>query len=376
MHSSAPIMPTPPIAYLHDFRPLHAGARLCQADAVAWLQGALVRAGGPGTGRARRLYERLGRTCGVKSRETVVGDYARADPRRMTLFRAGPGRSWRRPPLEERMALYEAASLRLAARAVPAGRAPDWLIQVSCTGYASPHAVQRLAGRRGWDSRILHLGHMGCHASLPAAALAADLVRGAGRAGARARVFCVELCTLHLVPDAREDEQVVVNSLFGDGAVSFEASARPRPRSLALLAAAEAVLPGSEGDMVWRLADSAFVLGLSRAVPARVGAETAGFVARFLKAQGLRLADVAHYAIHPGGPRVIERVLQALDLPPSAARHSKEVLRRRGNMSSCTLPFVWADMLKDPAVRPGDKILSLAFGPGLTTAANLLEKRA
>jgi predicted naringenin-chalcone synthase len=69
---------------------------------------------------------------------------------------------------------------------------------------------------------------------------------------------------------------------------------------------------------------------------------------------------------------VIEQVLKALGLPSGAAPHSREVLRRRGNMSSTTLPHVWHEMLEDPGVRDGDLILSLAFGPGLTLVANLL----
>lgn len=371
-------MPPEPVAYLHHFRPLEVGPAISQAEAIAWLTRALARARPEGAARARILYQRLGRSCGVESRATALVDYTERDWRRMTLFRASGGRPWHRPPLEARMAVYEDTVLRLADAAFPADEAaPDWAIQVSCTGYASPHAVQRVASRRGWSSRVLHLGHMGCHASLPAAALAADLVRGAaagGRPEARARVFCVELCTLHLKPGACADEQVVVNALFGDGAIAFEARARPAPRAFALLAAGEALLSGTEADMTWRLADSAFDMTLSREVPARIGAEVAGFVDRFLAGAGLARRDVSRWAIHPGGPRVIERALEALGLPPEAAAHSREVLRARGNMSSCTLPHVWAAMLEDPDVRPGERVLSLAFGPGLTVAANVMEK--
>jgi predicted naringenin-chalcone synthase len=307
-----------------------------------------------------------------------VADYAERDWERMTLFRPADGTPWFRPPLEARMALFEEAALRLAEAAFPADEpAPDALVQVSCTGYASPHAVQRVAAARGWRARVVHVGHMGCYASVPAASLAAALARAEaedGRAG-RAALFLIELPTLHLRPDAVADEQVVVNALFGDGAIRFDASVAERADAFALLGSAETLLPASESEMTWRLRDSAFQMTLSREVPARIGAAVAGFVSGFLKERGLALGDVAHFAIHPGGPRVIESVLAALGLPEDAARHSRELLRRRGNMSSCTLPHVWAEMLADPAVRPGERVLSLAFGPGLTAAANLLEKR-
>lgn len=373
--------PSRPRAFLHGFRPLDFGVRLPQGELVSWLRRALARTRGGRGARGKRadvLYARLGRGDSIETRVSAVADYARHDWRRMTLFRAVGRAPWHKPTLEARMALFEKQSLALVEAAFPKGEAaPDVMVQVSCTGYASPHAVQRMASRRGWGSRILHVGHMGCYASVPAVAAAAALARAEaaeGRAG-RAALFFVELCSLHLRPEASADEQVVVNSLFADGAIRFDASATAPERSLALLGSAEELLPDSEEDMSWRLGDSSFSMTLSRQVPARVGAAVAGFAARFLKERGLRLSDVAHFAIHPGGPRVIESVLRALGLPGDAARHSRDLLRRRGNMSSCTLPHVWGEMLEDPGVRRGEKILSLAFGPGLTAAANLLEKR-
>lgn len=368
----------PPIAFLHDFRPLTVGPSLPQERTAAWLGRALTRARGGRLSaqdeRAVKLYERLGRGAAVRARASVVKDYARELWSGMTLFRPQDGAPWHRPPLQARMALYEDALDRLARAAFPRGeRAPDWLIQVSCTGYASPHAVQRAAARRGWRSRVLHLGHMGCYAALPAADMAARLVRGA-KPGARAALLVAELTTLHLKPGSAADEQVVINSLFGDGAVRFDVSAAPRAGALALLASDEAVLPGTGEEMTWRLEGSAFGMSLSRAVPGLIGGAVAPFTRRFLAREGLRLSDVARFAVHPGGPRVIESVLAALRLPADAARHSRALLARRGNMSSATLPHVWDLMLKDRAVRRGERVLSLAFGPGLTMAANLLRK--
>jgi predicted naringenin-chalcone synthase len=376
-------MKAKPIAFLHDFRPLAVGKPLAQSGVLDWLKRALVRTRGgklgPQERRALTLYDRLGRGGAIETRVSALTDYAERDWRRMRLFRPEGGAPWHAPALQARMAVYEAKVLDAALRAFPAGeRAPDYAVQVSCTGYASPHAIQRVVSRRGWNSRVLHVGHMGCYASVPAAALAAKLVRAeaaAGRAGARAALFFAELCTLHLHASASADEQVVVNSLFADGAIRFDVSAAPRARALELLDSVEEVLPGTEGDMTWGLRDSAFRMSLSREVPGLIGGSVRGFAARFLKANGLRGSDVKRYAIHPGGPRVIESVLKALGLPEDAARHSRDLLRRRGNMSSCTLPHVWDAMLRDPEVRPGELILSLTFGPGLTMAGNLLRKR-
>ncbi|MFI5346470.1 MAG: 3-oxoacyl-[acyl-carrier-protein] synthase III C-terminal domain-containing protein [Elusimicrobiota bacterium] len=376
-------MKAAPAAYFHDFRPLPVGAPLSQNEVISWLKRALARTRGgrlaPQDRRALTLYDRLGRGGSIEKRASALADYGRRDWRRMELFRDRAGQRWFKPTLQARMAVYEDKVLKLASRAFPAGeRAPDYAVQVSCTGYASPHALQRVVARRGWDSRFLHIGHMGCYASVPAAAMAANLVRGeaaSGNPAARAALFFAELCTLHLKPGANADGQVVVNTLFADGAIRFDVSAKPRTRSLELLVSREEILPGSERDMTWRLEDSAFDMGLTRAVPALISGAVGGFVTRTLKNAGVGFSEISHFAIHPGGPRVIDSVLRALGLPPEASRHSRDLLRRRGNMSSATLPHVWGEMLDDPAVRHGDLILSLAFGPGLTMAANILRKR-
>ena len=59
---------------------------------------------------------------------------------------------------------------------------PRDLLHVTCTGYASPSAAQRLVARRGWGraTRVLHAYHMGCYAALPAVRMAAALVGGGG----------------------------------------------------------------------------------------------------------------------------------------------------------------------------------------------------
>lgn len=376
-------MRSAPVAYLHDFRSLSVGATLAQAEVAAWLKGGLTRARGGRLDaqdrRALTLYDRFARGGAVESRATALADYGRRKWAEMTLFQDSAGVPWHRPTLQNRMALYEKTVLRLAGLAFPKGDGePDYAIQVSCTGYASPHAVQRLVARRAWSSRVLHIGHMGCYASVPVAAMAAKLVRGeaaTGRPRARAVLFLAELCTLHLKPGANADEQVVVNSLFADGAIRFDVSLAPRGPALALLDSAEEIVPGSEREMTWRLQDSSFMMTLSREVPGLVSGAVAGFTARFLKRGGRTLSDVSRFAIHPGGPRVIEQVLKALGRPPDAAPHSREILRRRGNMSSATLPHIWDAMLDDPSVRDGELILSLAFGPGLTLVANLLQKQ-
>ena len=104
-------------------------------------------------------------------------------------------------------------------------------------------------------------------------------------------------------------------------------------------------------------------------------AHVAGVISAFLARHDLAIEDVDVWAIHPGGPRVIESTAEALGVDHAVqARHSHDVLRERGNMSSTTLPHIWDRIARDETVEAGATVCSVAFGPGLTVATNLLRK--
>src|SRR5665213_63301 len=79
------------------------------------------------------------------------------------------------------------------------------------------------------------------------------------------------------------------------------------------------------------------------------------------------------YAIHPGGPRIIDAVKDALHLSEEQVHFSHAILRDHGNMSSATLPHVWQKMLSE--VSSGTPVISMAFGPGLTISTSLMAVR-
>ena len=385
-------MPASPLAYLGALRPVPVGPVVPQTDGVGWLQAALAKAAADGVvdahdaERARRIYGRLQKASAIDARASGLDDYTHHDWDRMRLYQdtggggqAAPGSAWYRPTLQARMAIFSEVANRAAQAAFDEEEAaPGHLLQVSCTGYDAPTAAQRLALARGWEaqSRMLHLGHMGCYAALPATATAAGLVRASPDADARASVFHVELCTLHLDPTATEPTLLVQQALFADGAIRYDLSKQPQADGFALLGHFERLLPETREHMTWRLADSAFDMVLSRDLPRIIREQVGPVVEAFLAEHGLTPADVPHFAIHPGGPSVIESTADALGIGDDRVPHSHGVLRDRGNMSSATLPHIWKRMVDDPAVAEGDLVCSIAFGPGLTVTGNLLRRGA
>lgn len=398
-------MPLPSPRAHFAVRPLAFGHHLRQSHGVEWMKAALRRAAEtqpiPDLDRALRIYDLVARRSGVERRVTALEDYAHGDWDRMALFAtppAGDGQAavpppapWHQASLEARMAAFAEAAEGLARDAFGADtEPPDAVVQVSCTGYDSPSAVQRAVVERGWSgrTRVLSVGHMGCYAALPALATAADVVQataartasvGADEGGgdARAAVFLVELCTLHHDPTTTDPEQIVQQCLFADGAARIDVTAQPAGAgSFALLDHGEAVVPDTLGEMTWRPANGGFRMTLSRAVPDHIREHVAGVVGEFLAASGLGVDDVDLFAVHPGGPRVIESTAEALGLGEDRVRHSQAVLRDRGNMSSTTLPHIWDRIARDESVPEGATVCSIAFGPGLTVAVNLLRKGA
>lgn len=253
-------------------------------------------------------------------------------------------------------------------------RAPDDLVHVTCTGYVSPSGGQKLVSARGWPTRVTHAYHMGCYAAVPAVRLAAGAVAMASR---RVDIVHTELCSLHLDPSDHRLEQLVVQSLFADGLIRYTMVPDDGGPGLRLLALHEQLLPDSADAMRWSVANWGMQMTLARDVPDRVAGAIRGFVAELYRRAGLDLGAMAQsvFAVHPGGPRIIDRVREVLELSEAQVEASRGVLLDHGNMSSATLPHIWQRLLADPAVPRGTPIPSLAFGPGLTVGGAVFEKR-
>ena len=130
-----------------------------------------------------------------------------------------------------------------------------------------------------------------------------------------------------------------------------------------------AILPDSEDAMSWRIGDHGFRMTLSARVPDVIQSHLEGWLGGWLRAEGLGMEEVASWAVHPGGPRILSAAEQALGLPKEATRTPREVLSEYGNMSSATILFIPQRMRAAGAPLP---LVALAFGPGLVVEALLI----
>jgi predicted naringenin-chalcone synthase len=118
-------------------------------------------------------------------------------------------------------------------------------------------------------------------------------------------------------------------------------------------------------------------MALSRDVPQHIAGTIRPFVRALFGRAGLEYSAEqrrAIFAIHPGGPRIIDAVRDALELEEAQVAPARHVLSRFGNMSSATVPHIWRELLEDSRYPRGTLLASFAFGPGLTVCGALLRK--
>ena len=281
---------------------------------------------------------------------------------------------------ERRMRRYAQDAQPLGHRAVTAalasaGVATDevkLLVVASCTGYGTPGLDIQLAASLGLaaDAQRLLVGHMGCYAALPALGSAADFVIARGRPVV---LLCLELTSLHVQPPTNDLQQVVSHALFGDAAVALvlvpAPAAGPRLRFVDLVAITDTT---ASAQMTWDVTDLGFRMGLSPAIPTVLARHVGPAVQRLLGEHGLSPSDVRGWAIHPGGPAILDTVERSLDLPPHALAASRSVLAQRGNCSSPTVLLVLDELVRGGTLDGGGPVVAMAFGPGLTLYAALL----
>lgn len=342
-----------------------------------------------GDGSLQRQVDAVYRRSGVRRRHcALLESSTNGSPARQNFFSPSSAGTPQGPSTAERMSAYAAHAVPLAWQAsqqalaeagVPPGEVTH-LVTASCTGFDSPGVDLQLCERLGLAPSVsrTHIGFMGCHAALNALRVASAFARTDPQAVVL--TCAVELCSLHFQYDLQSDS-VVSNALFADGAAAVVGAAKCAPHGLAsdqaaafaaLRSQATLRLPATRELMSWRIGDHGFRMGLSPRVPAIIRRELRTWLDEWLGSHGLRRGDVAGWAIHPGGPRILDACGDGLGLAPAELAASREVLARYGNMSSPTVLFV-LDALQQRGV--AGPCVMLAFGPGLTIEAALADLR-
>lgn len=351
--------------------------RISQADAAAQAQNMC----GMGV-EQQRLIPPLYRRAGVQSRHSVILDSSTSEtPATQLFYPASLGPDDPGPTTGQRMEQYELSAGPLAIRAARAALQDaelspatiTHLVTVSCSGFSAPGFDLALIRELDLSPAVArtHVGYMGCHGMLNALRVARAFL-GADPA-ARVLVCAVELCTLHHQYGWNPD-QIVANALFADGAaavVAVSSQFQPAGQSAARRLADNGswVVPHTTDVMTWTIRDHGYRMTLSPRVPEIIRAELRPWLTRWLAQHQLQVEQIAAWAIHPGGPRILQACGEALGLSAAHLEPSRQVLADVGNMSSPTIVFILQRLHRAETAGP---CLLLGFGPGLTIEAALL----
>ena len=248
-------------------------------------------------------------------------------------------------------------------------------VLVTSSGLAIPSLESMLANRLGFSPRMQRtpVFGLGCAGGTTGLSRATQIARA--MPGANVLLLVVELGGLNVEFNPESAAMFVSTALFGDGAAALILRSDAAPRDVAPSLAEV----GPSGEHMWR--DTGYVMGwevmdngldvvLSGTLPRFTRENLKQAVDGFLETHSLGLADIDGYVVHPGGPKVLEAVEQALDIEPSALRHSREVLRRFGNMSSPTVLFVLRETV---AAGQRGRHLMMSFGPGFTASFAIVD---
>jgi predicted naringenin-chalcone synthase len=327
-----------------------------------------------------RTLKALFRRSGVRKRHSVVllSDEGSLSARQ-TFYQPAKSSDDPGPTTAERMTRYEeeAPPLAVAASGDALKKAGleaseiTHLVTVSCTGFFAPgvdaSVVELLGLPRGAERT--HIGFMGCHGALNGLRVASSFA--GSDPTARILVCAVELCSLHLTYGS-DSESLVANAIFGDGAAALVGTPGNGPdsgRECEVVASGAYLLPDSAEAMTWRVGTHGFRMTLSPSVPDLIEGQLADWLEDWLASHDLRIQDVASWAVHPGGPRILQAVEGALSLSGEDTADARQVLAEYGNMSSPTILFILEKMRDRKAPRPW---VAMAFGPGLVVEAALL----
>lgn len=320
-----------------------------------------------------RKLKTIFKASGISFRHSVLDDYGKS--RDFSFFSNAPDFE-PFPSTDRRLLEFRKHALSLSKDAIQNCvekkkdfdfRSITHLITVSCTGMYAPGLDIELIKDLGLPPNVERtaINFMGCYAAFNA--LKAGTAFCKTRPDATVLIVCTEMCSLHFQKKATEDN-MLANGLFADGAAALLIETKPREGwNLVPSAFHNSLSHTTEQHMAWTIGDFGFEMKLSSYVPQVIRGGIQSLTTEMLNKIGKKISDIKHFAIHPGGKKILEVIEEELGITKQQNQPAYHVLNNFGNMSSPTVLFVLNEIFQNlNSSDENSSILSFAFGPGLT----------
>lgn len=249
----------------------------------------------------------------------------------------------------------------------------DKIIFVSSTGISTPSLDAHILNGRNFRDDIvrLPLWGLGCAGGASGLARASEWL--SLNKSSCALVVCVELCSLTFQKDDTRKSNFIGTALFGDGIsaallvgeqssyLSHRSKATPKINHVS-----SKLKKNSLSVMGWGITNTGFEVIFSKSIPKLVETFWANHVQEFLVNAKLTPKDLSFLVAHPGGKKVLEAIARVLEIDKGKLKHSYNVLREHGNMSSATVFYILSQWMKED-VKKGEKSILSALGPGFSS---------
>ncbi|KAK3153965.1 hypothetical protein QOZ80_2BG0183950 [Eleusine coracana subsp. coracana] len=321
----------------------------------------------------RAKLERLCKTTTVRTRYTVMSKELLDE--HPELKEEGT------PTLTPRLKICNAAVLDLGAAAARAAL-DEWgrpaadithLVYISSSELRLPGGDLHLAARLGLNPNTVRtsLLFLGCSGGAAALRTAKDIAEN--NPGSRVLITAAETTVLGFRPPSYDRPYDLVGAaLFGDGAAAAIIGAGPMTPEenpfLELHFSTQEFLPGTDKVIDGKISEEGINFKLGRDLPEKIESRIEGFCRALMDKVGIKEFNDVFWAVHPGGPAILNRLEFCLELQPEKLKISRKALMNYGNVSSNTVFYVLEylrDELKKGAITE-EWGLILAFGPGIT----------
>ncbi|XP_010934708.2 type III polyketide synthase A-like [Elaeis guineensis] len=284
------------------------------------------------------------------------------------------------PTIKQKLDIANAAVVEMAVEASRACMA-EWkrpagdithIIYVSSSEIRLPGGDLYLANHLGLRSNVgrVMLYFLGCYGGVTGLRVAKDIAEN--NPGSRILLATSETTILGFrPPNMARPYDLVGAALFGDGAAAVVIGADPidgvETPFMELDYAVQQFLPGTHNIIDGRISEEGINFKLGRDLPQMIEGHIEGFCRMLMAKAGLQDFNELFWAVHPGGPAILNRLESSLRLRPEKLQCSRRALMDYGNASSNTVFYVMDYMREELRREGGDEWgLVLAFGPGIT----------